>query len=196
MLTDARRNRLMDVLEKRQTDFTIVIENIWDPHNVSAILRSADAVGIRDIHLLYYIEKAPDFSKVGKLSSASARKWLEIHNHDTVESCFASLRREGFSVYASHLTEYSLSLHELDGQNKIALVFGNESRGVSEEACRLSDAVFAIPMLGMVESLNASVAAAVSMYEIARQRLIAGRYDRPTMSAAELEAAFQKWSIK
>ena len=196
MLTDQRRSRFEEVIRKRQVDFTIVIENIWDPHNVSAILRSADAVGIHTVHLLYYIEQAPDFKKVGKLSSASARKWLEFQNHDSVEECFESLRKDGFSIYASHLTDYSLSLHELDGRKKIALVFGNESRGVSETACKLSDGVFFIPMLGMVESLNASVATAVSLYEIARQRLEAGFYEQPRMTEDAVQTTLESWAKK
>lgn len=196
MLTENRRARFEEVLRRRQTDFTIVIENIWDPHNVSAILRSADAVGISDVHLLYYIEKAPDFRKTGKQSSASARKWLNFHNHESVEACYEALRKDGFKIYASHLSQYSMSMHDLNGLDKIALVFGNEHRGVSETACNLADGVFFIPMLGMVESLNASVATAVSLYEIARQRLAAGRYSEPTINEPELNNILEEWARK
>jgi tRNA (guanosine-2'-O-)-methyltransferase len=196
MLTDARKARLEEVLRKRQPDFTIVIENIWDPHNVSAILRSADAVGIQDVHLLYYIEEAPDFAKIGKQSSASAKKWLTFHSYDSVETCFEALRAEGFSIYASHVSEYSMSLHDLDGLKKLALVFGNEHRGVSETACNLADGVFYIPMMGMVESLNASVATAVSLYEIARQRIAAGRYSKSLINEGALQNLLKEWARK
>ena len=196
MLTGERKARFTEVLQRRQLDFTIIIENIWDPHNVSAILRSADAVGIQNVHLLYYLEDAPDFTRVGKLSSAGARKWLDFHHHDNVDSCFEALRSEGFSIYVSHLSQYSVSLHEIDGLKKIALLFGNEHRGVSDRACELADGVFYIPMFGMVESLNASVAAAVSLYEIARQRMMAGRYEDTGLSEDLLQAKLHEWANK
>ena len=195
-LSDNRRNRLEEVIRRRQTDFTVVLENIWDPHNVSAVLRSADAVGIQDVHLLYYIEEGPDFSKTGKQSSASAKKWLSFHRHTSVEECYSALRADGFSIYASHLSDYSMSLHDLDGMKKIALVFGNEHRGVSETACSLADGVFYIPMMGMVESLNVSVATAVALYEIARQRIAAGRYEKPLINGEAFNAMLEEWARK
>ncbi|MAT39210.1 MAG: RNA methyltransferase [Ectothiorhodospiraceae bacterium] len=196
MLTDRRKDRFLEVIAKRQKDFTIVIENIWDPHNVSAILRSADAVGIETVHLLYTIEEAPNFKRVGKKSSSSASKWLEFVYHDDEEGCISSLKKEGFSVFASHLTKHSMSLHELKGTGKIALIFGNESRGVSETALELADGAFYIPMVGMIESLNASVAAAVSMYEIMRQRLAAGTLEHSQHSDEEASNKLEAWARK
>ncbi len=193
-ITDERRERLLHVLRGRQKDVTIVLENIWDPHNVSAILRTADATGIDDVHLLYHIEPFPDLTKKGKQSSASAKKWLTLHHHTSVEDCFAVLRAQGKRIYASHLTKEAVSLHSLDATQPIALVLGNESRGVSDEACALADGVYHIPMAGMVQSLNVSVAAAVSVYEMYRQRLAAGLCDVPSLSEEVIAARLEEWA--
>jgi tRNA (guanosine-2'-O-)-methyltransferase len=195
-ITERRRNRLEEVLRKRQTDLTIVIENVWDPHNVSAILRSADAVGIRTVYLLYTIEKAPNLNRHGKQSSASANKWLEFDVFDNTETCFSALRERGFNIYASHLTEHSIGLHSIDFAQKTAIILGNEHRGVSDEACERSDGIYYIPMMGMVESLNVSVAAAVSLYEALRQRSDAGLYDVPQLGEDGVQQQLLEWAQK
>lgn len=192
-ISERRKARLRGVLERRQPDLTLVIENVWDPHNVGAILRSADAVGIMTVHLLYTIEQAPNFRQVGKLSSASAKQWLELRVHDSVDRCFGALRDEGFHIYASHLTPEATTLFDLDATGKTAFVVGNEHRGVSEEACALADAIYVIPMMGMVQSLNVSVANAVTLYEACRQRRAAGLYDRPSLDAPRIDALLREW---
>jgi tRNA (guanosine-2'-O-)-methyltransferase len=193
-ITDRRRRRLEEVLRKRQTDLSIIVENVWDPHNVSAILRSADAVGIQRIHLLYTIEKAPNLRRFGKQSSASAKKWLDFTVHGNTEECFAALHEEGYSVFASHLSRDAVSLHEMDFTRKTAIVLGNETRGVSDEACALADGIYLIPMMGMVESLNVSVAAAVSLYEALRQRKQAGLYDSPQLGEEGVHEKLIEWA--
>lgn len=193
-ISDRRRQRFEEVLRRRQRDLTIVLENIWDPHNVSAILRSADAVGVQNVHLLYTIEKAPNLRRHGKQSSASAKKWLDITVHGNTGECFDMLRGEGFRIYASHLTREAVPLHAIDFTEKSALVLGNESRGVSDEACALADGIYMIPMMGMVESLNVSVAAAVTLYEALRQRMQAGLYDTPQLGAEGLQDMLREWA--
>ncbi|MCB2205913.1 RNA methyltransferase [bacterium] len=195
-ITERRKKRLESVLRRRQTGLTIVIENVWDPHNVSAILRSADAVGIRTVYLLYTIEKAPNLKRHGKQSSASAKKWLNFRVFDDTEKCFEALREEGFRIYASHLTKHAIGLHDIDFSQKTAIILGNEHRGVSEEACALSDGVYFIPMMGMVESLNVSVAAAVSLYEALRQRNEAGLYDAPQLGEHGVQETLIEWAQK
>ncbi|HXF99326.1 MAG TPA: RNA methyltransferase, partial [Bacteroidota bacterium] len=150
------------MLRRRQPDLTVVLENIHDPHNVSAVLRSCDAVGVMQVELLYYIEKFP---RIGKKSSSSANKWLERRKHTSVDECYTTLRREGFTIYATRLGADAVSLYDLDLTKKVALVFGNEHRGVSDEAAEKADGNFMIPMVGMIQSLNISVACAVSLYE-------------------------------
>jgi tRNA (guanosine-2'-O-)-methyltransferase len=188
--SERRIQRLKEVLSRRQPDLTVVLENIHDPHNVSAVLRSCDAVGIMRVELLYYIEKFP---RIGRKSSSSANKWLERRTHTTVDACYATLRREGFTIYATRLDTEAVSLYDLDLTKKVALVFGNEHRGVSDEAAQKADANFNIPMMGMIQSLNISVACAVSLYEALRQRLAQGHYDSPKLTPEELEHWFHDW---
>ena len=193
-ISERRRIRLETVLHRRQPDLRLVLENVWDPHNVSAMLRTADAVGIQTVHLLYYIEEPPNLLRKGKQSSASAKKWLDFRVHRSVDECVSELRREGFQIFASHLTDHAATLHELDFSVPTAIIMGNEHRGVSEEICAQSDAVFHIPMMGMVESLNVSVAAAVTMYEALRQRHEAGLYGTPRLSALEIRQHLETWA--
>jgi tRNA (guanosine-2'-O-)-methyltransferase len=193
MRTERRLQKIRRVLRQRQADLTIVLENIHDPHNVSAILRSADAVGIAEVHLVYTTE---EFPKIGRKSSASASKWVAKRRYRSVEECYSSVRKQGFKIYASQLDSESLCLFDLNLKNKVALVFGNEHRGVSEEAAASADARFKIPMYGMIESLNVSVACAVSLYEALRQRLTHGHYSKPKLSDTVLRALAEEWSKK
>jgi tRNA (guanosine-2'-O-)-methyltransferase len=188
---DRRAEKLRRVLSLRQPDLTVVLENIHDPHNVSAILRSCDAVGVLRVELLYTVEKFP---RVGKKSSSSASKWVDCRRHTSVAECYALLRKEGFRVYATRLGVSTTSLYELDLSLPSALVFGNEHRGVSAEAAEMADGNFHIPMVGMLQSLNVSVAAAVSLYEAHRQRLSAGNYTRTALERDNLTRLYDDWS--
>ncbi len=189
-LRSRRSERIQEVLARRQPDLTVVIENVHDPHNVSAILRSCDAVGIMQVELLYTVEKFP---RIGKKSSSSANKWLDRRKHTSVEECFATLRDEGFAIFATHLGNSSKSLYELDLTKKVALVFGNEHRGVSDEAATRADRNFQIPMLGMIQSLNVSVACAVALFEALRQRLASNSLKNPKLTERELDALHDDW---
>jgi tRNA (guanosine-2'-O-)-methyltransferase len=195
-ITDRRKQRLETVLRQRQTGLTIVLENVWDPHNVSAVLRSADAVGIHTVYLLYTVESAPNLKRHGKQSSASAKKWLEFRVFEDVDACFADLRANNFKIYASHLTEHAIGLHDIDFSENTAVILGNEHRGVSEEACARADGIYYIPMMGMVESLNVSVAAAVSLYEAQRQRAAAGCYATPQLGEQGVREKLIEWAQK
>ncbi len=191
MLRSSRRlEKLRRVLEQRQTGLTVVLENIHDPHNVSAVFRSCDAVGVLRVELLYTHEKFP---RIGRKSSSSANKWLDHRRHTSVGECFRLLRSEGFRIYATRLGEGSVSLYDLDLTGKVALVFGNEHRGVSDEAASDADGNFSIPMVGMIQSLNVSVAVAVSLYEAFRQRSRRGLFAKPSLSKSELEQIYADW---
>lgn len=145
------------------------------------------------VSLLYYNEPFP---KIGKKSSASAFKWIERERFRSVGSCFEKLREEGFKIYASHIAEDSKNLYDLDLTGKVALILGNEHRGISEEAANLADQRFIIPMYGMVQSLNVSVSAAITIYEALRQRKLEGMYDKPTLSGDDIEKMIEEWSKK
>jgi len=161
---------------------------------VSAILRTCDAVGVREVNLLYTEEKFPE---IGKKSSASAHKWVEKERFKSVQDCYKHLHDNGFLVVASVVdNSKSVLLYELDLCKKVALVFGNEHRGVSEEAASSADVLFQIPMFGMIQSLNVSVACAVTLYEGLRQRIEAGEFDRQKIGKTEFEKRFGEWSKK
>lgn len=180
------------MLERRQPDLAVVLEDVHDPHNVSAVLRSCDAVGVLDVHVVYVTEEMPGRAFARK-TSASAAKWMRIHRHASIEACYAALRAQEMTILAAALTGASRDLHALDFTAPVALVFGNEMRGVSDVALARADGAFRIPMMGMVESLNISVACAVTLYEALRQRQAAGRYDRPSLEQAELDDLEAAW---
>jgi tRNA (guanosine-2'-O-)-methyltransferase len=191
--TAERLKRITEAASFRQHSLHIVLENIHDPHNVSAIFRTCDAVGVPRVSLLYTIEPFP---RISKISSSSASKWIETAKHADTGSCFTSLRNEGFKIYGSMLKKSAVNLFDIDLTQKVALVFGNENRGVSSEAERLADETFYIPMFGMIQSLNVSVAAAVALYEAARQRARNGMYDRSELQNQELENLIDLWCEK
>jgi tRNA (guanosine-2'-O-)-methyltransferase len=190
--TTRRQQRIRRILERRQPDLTVVLEDVHDPHNVSAVLRSCDAVGVLDVHVVYVHEEPPRRAFARK-SSASAAKWMRIHRHDSIDECYAALRGQGQRILVAALGPGSEDLHALDLTRPTALVFGNEMRGLSDEAVHAADGAFRIPMMGMVESLNISVACAVTLYEALRQRQFAGRYEQPSLDPAELDALEAAW---
>ncbi len=189
-VSEKRLQKIKSVISARQFDLTLVIENIHDPHNVSAILRTCDAVGINKVHLVYTIEKFP---KLGRKTSGSAVKWVEREKHSDISSCFSFLRKQNFQILASTLSPDSLNLYEIDFTQKTAIVIGNEHRGISKEAAELASNRFIIPMKGMVQSLNVSVAAAIILYEAFRQRMQKGFYNKTTLNDSEFNALVDKW---
>jgi len=193
MRTERRLNRLETVLRRRQPDLTVVMENIHDPHNVSAILRSCDAAGVMGVQLIYTSTEFPDF---GKKSSASAKKWVEQRRFERVQECYQKLHEEGYAIYATHLEEAAKGPYEIDMTKKIAFVVGNEHEGVSMEAARLADGIIQIPMFGMIQSLNVSVATAVILFEAVRQRIAAGHYTKTKLSEIDLTKLLKEWAMK
>ncbi|MBI3587104.1 MAG: RNA methyltransferase [Ignavibacteriales bacterium] len=193
MRSERRLAKLESVLRHRQPDLTVVIEDIHDPHNVSAMFRSCDAAGVVEVQLLYTVEKFP---RIGKKSSASAGKWIDRREFTSVEPCYSTLRKEGFKIYATHLSETAVNLYDVDLSKKSAIVFGNEHRGVSDEAANQADGIIQIPMFGMIQSLNVSVACAITLYEALRQRLAKGHYDKSKFSEKELKKMLDGWVRK
>jgi tRNA (guanosine-2'-O-)-methyltransferase len=180
--TERRQERIAGVLARRQPDLTVVLENVDDPHNVSAVLRSCDAVGVLRVHTVYLEDERPD--AFARTTSASAAKWVEVVHHDSVEACYARLRSDGFRILATALEDESVDLFETDLARPVALVFGNEMRGITPGAAQQADGTIFIPMMGMVQSLNISVACAVTLYEALRQRRAAGAYATPKIDSA------------
>lgn len=190
--TTRRMRRIECVLRRRQPTLAVVLEDVHDPHNASAVLRSCDAVGVLDVHLVYVHDQSPT-KAFNRTTSASAAKWIRTHVHESIEACYSQLRHGGFTIYAAALRDDSCDVYTLDLTSPTALVFGNEQRGVTAAAAELADGTMTIPMQGMVESLNISVACAVSLYEAMRQRRAAGMYNQPQLADAELTELSADW---
>lgn len=173
-ITPERLERIRAVLSRRQQDVTLVMDNIWDPHNVSAILRSCDAFGLHRVHLYYTVEKWPD---LGKKSSASAKKWVERVRHDNAAEMLAGFAAQGVQVIRTGFSETARPLFDFDFTRPTAVILSNEHRGASHELVEAVPSELYIPMQGMVQSLNVSVAGAVILYEMFSQRRRAGLLD-------------------
>ena len=194
-MTPEREARIKHVLNHRQGDLVLVMENVHDPHNISAVMRTCDAVGVQDIFVLN--TAIAKHKKFGKTSSASAAGWLTIHQYDNTEACMKAVKERCDKIYATHLGVQSHSLYELDLTQKVALVFGNEHAGVTEECLSYCDGNFIIPQVGMVQSLNISVACAITLYEAYRQREIKGFYSgEPRLAAGEWKGLAQQWGLE
>lgn len=192
-MTPERYDRLTSVLNKRQPDITVVLENVFDPHNISAVMRTCDAVGIQDIYILN--TKIPKHKKWGAKSSSSAAKWLSIHQFTNADECFAELRKKFKKIYTTHLSSDAVGLHDLNLTEPVALVFGNEHSGVSEEIIAMADGNFIIPQVGIIKSLNISVACAVTLYEAFRQKSNAGHYGAIKLEGKKLETLRTEWGF-
>ncbi len=190
-MTPERIAKLTGVLVKRQPDLTVVLENVFDPHNISAVMRTCDAVGLQDIYILN--TKIPRHKKWGARSSSSAAKWLTIHQFDNAEECFSSLRKRYSKILTTHLSSDAVDLYAINMTEPIALVFGNEHSGVSDEIRALADGNFIIPQMGIIQSLNISVACAVTLYEAFRQKSKAGHYNQQRLDEARYNELFKEW---
>jgi len=193
-MTPERKSRILNVLDRRQPDLAVVLENVFDPHNISAVMRSCDAVGIQDIYVLN--TKIPRHKKWGAKSSSSAAKWLTVHQFDDAKLCFEELRRRYVRVLTTHLSSDAVSLYDIDLTESTALVFGNEHSGVSDEIRAMADGNFLIPQMGIIRSLNISVACAVSIYEALRQKTNAGHYNAGRLPDGQRDTLFREWGGK
>ncbi|HRO48174.1 RNA methyltransferase [Agriterribacter sp.] len=192
-MTPERYQRLLQVLNKRQNNLAVVLENVFDPHNISAVMRSCDAVGIQDIYVLN--SKIPRHKKWGAKSSSSAAKWLSIHQFTDVQACFDELRKRYDKILTTHLSSDAAGIYDIDFTQSLALVFGNEHDGVSEEIRALADGNFIIPQVGIIKSLNISVACAVTMYEAYRQKHRAGHYDQQSLPEFRYNTLLKEWGV-
>ena len=188
--TDERVERVRRVVERRQGDLRLVLANIHDPHNVSAILRSCDAFGVNEVDL-YYTDTA--FPNLGRKSSASAKKWVSRTRHNDAGALIGGLRGRGYQILSTGFSETAKPLTEWDMTGPTAIMLGNEHRGVDPELDALAPDQIYVPMMGMVQSLNVSVAAAVILYEAFRQRFTRGMYDTPSYPPEAIEEMVLDW---
>ena len=192
-MTPERHEKLSRVLASRQPDITVVLENVFDPHNISAVMRTCDAVGVQEIFILN--TKIPRHKKWGARSSSSAAKWLTVHQYEDLDTCYAALRSRYTKILTTHLSTDAVSLHAINFTEPIALVFGNEHGGVSDEMRAKADGNFIIPQVGIIQSLNISVACAVTLYEAFRQKHLAGHYERHDQLHPLKQQVSREWGI-
>jgi tRNA (guanosine-2'-O-)-methyltransferase len=155
-------------------------------------MRTCDAVGVQEVFILN--TRIPRHKKFGARSSSSAAKWLTVHQFDDAHACFQTVRSRYNSIYTTHLGESSVELHDMDLTQPIALVFGNEHAGVSDEIRALADGNFLIPQVGIIQSLNISVACAVSLYEAFRQKTLSGHYERVDLESPFKQQIWSDWA--
>ena len=162
------------MLATRQPDLTVCLEQVHKPHNVSAIIRTADAVGIHQVHAIW-----PTTQMYTRLSSAAgSNSWVQVKTHSHIADAIVHLKSQGMQILATHLSDKAVDFREIDYTRPTCILMGQEKTGISQEALALADQDIIIPMIGMVQSLNVSVASALILYEAQRQRQNAGMYQR------------------
>ncbi|NNC94660.1 MAG: RNA methyltransferase [Chitinophagales bacterium] len=193
-MTPEREEKIKSVIKRRQPDLTVIIENVHDPHNIFAIMRTCDSVGIQEVFVIDTHRIFHEKTHYGKRSSASSMKWVDLRIYDTCEECMVEVRKKYINIYSTYLSKESVSLYELSLTGSTALVFGNEKDGLSKEVLKYCDQNFVIPSVGMIRSLNVSVACAVTLYEAYRQRDQMQMYSKPRLDASASEELFQNLS--
>lgn len=192
MASEKRIEKLRSVLNNRQLDLKVILEDIHDSHNVNAIYRSCEAVGVMDVILLYIKENFPE---IKFHSSASACKWIDLHQFRNPKDIIPKLKNDNYAIYSLVLDENAKTIYDINWNKPSAIVVGNEHRGVSLETQELSTENIYIPMNGIVESLNVSVATAVTLYEASRQRKLSGKYPNNDIDQIWLEEKLNNWII-
>ncbi len=188
-MTERRLKRIREVLASRQPDFRVVLENVKNPHNMSAVFRTCDAVGVQHVHVVTQ-GRCAGFSRG---ISKSAEQWIDIHFHDSIETAFQVLKSKGMRVYVTAISPSAVDFRECDYKVPCAVVFGNEGEGVSQNALELADEAIFIPMKGFVQSFNISVAAAIILYHAMSMREEAGFYKKCRLDELEHQRLFNEW---
>jgi tRNA (guanosine-2'-O-)-methyltransferase len=178
MLSDKRLQKITEAIAKRQWDLTVILENVHDPHNLGAVMRSCESIGITEVFILYTEATTNPDRYIGRNATGGVSKWIKSHFYDNMDECFNDVRKKYDKIYATHLREDSQSIYEKDTCTSMAFLFGNEHAGVSEAALARCDGNIMIPMQGLAESLNVSVACSIMLYETMRQRIVKGLYNK------------------
>ncbi|MDN8543769.1 tRNA (guanosine(18)-2'-O)-methyltransferase TrmH [Erwinia sp. BC051422] len=166
--------RIREMLAARQHDLTVCMELVHKPHNVSAVIRTADAVGVHEVHAVW------PGSRMRTMASAAAgsNSWVQVKTHPTIADAVTHLKGQGMQILATHLSDKAVDFREIDYTRPTCVLMGQEKTGITQQALELADQEIVIPMVGMVQSLNVSVASALILYEAQRQRQNAGMYQR------------------
>jgi tRNA (guanosine-2'-O-)-methyltransferase len=190
MSTPRRYQRLRAVLDRRQPDLTVLLEDVQVPRNLAAILRSCDAVGVLEAHAVWPGGRL----QISRPASGGNRKWLPVHKHRTLAAALDLLKGRGMRILAAHPTAAAVPFREVDYTLPTCLLLGNEDGGLTADALAGADGVVAVPMEGMGTSLNVSVAAALLLFEAQRQRRAAGFYDAPRLDPEVYDRLLFEWT--
>ena len=196
-MEERRKSIIHRVATHRQLNIAVVLENVHDSHNIGAVMRTCDSVGIQTVYLLNTEEIPLKNIVLGKRTSSGSRKWLDVHLFRDREKCFEVLRQKYDKIYSTHMGTDAKSLYDLDLTESVVLVFGNERDGITKKTLELCDANFLIPQYGFVQSLNISVSCAITLYEALRQREEAGFYtDNSPLSTTQKEQMIKHFTEK
>ena len=188
-MTPARIERLRQVLARRQPDLTVLTDYVHKGRNLSAIIRTADAVGISDVHCVIGDSDYKRF--LG--TSMGSHSWVDVHRYRELAPPVELLKTQGYQIVAAHLSPTAVDFHEVDYTKPTALMLGAERVGISEQGEAYADIHITVPMVGMVESFNVSVAAGIILTEARHQRQQAGLYDQQRIDQATYDRLFFEW---
>ena len=189
-MTPERFNKIKYVLDRRQPDLTVITDQVHKQRNLAAIIRNCDAVGIDTIYSVIPEDGYQIFSG----TAASANKWVNVEFHSNIQESVSLLGAKGFQILSAHLSEQAVDYRTVDYTQPTALIMGAEIKGVSEDALKFVDHQIVLPMLGMVESYNVSVACALILGEAQRQREAAGYYETPRLDKILYKKRFFNWA--
>ena len=177
-MTPDRLQRINSMLDQRQPDLTVCMEGVHKSHNLAAVVRTADAIGVSDVHAVWKNETM----RLSGGSAAGSQNWIDVHNYTNTEDAINELKNQGMQVLVTNLSDSAVDFREIDYTKPTAIILGQEKFGASEKALAMADQDIIIPMVGMVQSLNVSVACSVVLYEAQRQRQAAGMYQQARIS--------------
>jgi tRNA (guanosine-2'-O-)-methyltransferase len=188
-MSPERFRKLTATLDQRQPDLSLVMEGVHKPHNLSAVVRSCDAVGIFEVHATSEHKQV----RLAQKTAGGNRRWMPVLTHVSLDAAYKHLRNSGFTILAAHADPAAADFRSVDYTQKVALVLGGERKGLSEAAANDADRCITIPTQGMTGSLNVSVAAAVILFEAQRQRLAAGLYSERRLDADTYRETLLQW---
>ncbi|KZY59734.1 hypothetical protein A3735_02175, partial [Oleiphilus sp. HI0061] len=189
-MTPERYQKLKRTLDLRQPDLTLLTEQIHKPRNIAALVRTSDAVGIQELNMVWPWDKHRPYSG----TAMGSDRWVDIVRHESMPEAIDTLHEKDYKVYAAHLSDSAIDYRDVDYTKPCAILLGNEKKGVSDIAAAKVDQHIVIPMLGMVESFNVSVAAAIILAEAQRQRSLAGSYDQVRLDGKTYQETFFRWA--
>lgn len=190
MLTDERKKRFAEILAKRTRHITVAVEDVYQMHNTSAVIRSCDVFGVQDVHVVQ--QKFGE--RLDKNIAMGAQKWVDIYRYSSSKTCIDHLKKRGFRILATTPHAQAIPLHELTLERPTAFFFGTEKKGLSPEIIEQADALLTIPMYGFTESLNISVSVAIILQHA--RRLLEQSDPFPGLSDTELYEKSAEWVKK